>query len=470
MENYRFQLEKTSKKHTCPSCGKRRFVRFIDTQTGQYLPPIYGRCDREANCNYYLTPYADSFAAEVLRQEKENQPAQWQPHPIPAPKPQPPAKPVFIPFEILQATRTRPLSKNTFIQNLATNIPFPFEMPDLKKVADLYQLGTLAKGYFAGAISFPFIDQENRVRAIQIKQFDQHNHTTKTSFIHAILEQHFQEEKKNLPKWLIAYKQQEKKVSCLFGEHLLKSFPNNPVALVEAPKTCIYATLYFGPPDAASNNLIWLGVYNLSSLSFEKIMVLAGRKVVLFPDLSKDGVAFKLWSEKAKAFESKMPDTKFVVSDLLEQNAAQKDREKGLDLADFLIQQDWRNFRQHTHQQDATPPKLQPNKQVPPPESKPLQTDKKHQPATMPTLDTWQPESQKLWDLSELESFFKILKHLPTEPIKISKAGTITNPAKYIQSHLAAVKANNGNRWFEPYLDRLITFKKFIEDEKRRAH
>jgi hypothetical protein len=456
MENYRFQLEKTSKKHTCPSCGKRRFVRFIDTQTGQYLPPIYGRCDREANCNYYLTPYADSYAAEVLRQEKENQPAQWQPHPIPAPKPQPPAKPVYIPSEILQATRTRPLSKNTFIQNLATNIPFPFEMPDLKKVADLYQLGTLAKGYFAGAISFPFIDQENHVRAIQIKQFDQHNHTTKTSFIHAILEQHFQEEKKNLPKWLIAYKQQEKKVSCLFGEHLLTSFPYNPVALVEAPKTCIYAALYFGLPDKVDNNLIWLGVYNLSSLSFEKIKVLAGRKVVLFPDLSKDGVAFKLWSEKAKAFESKMPGTRFIVSDLLEQNAGQKDREKGLDLADFLIEQNWQLTRKPQTSEDQT--NKNKVKTVETFGEIPLNKNNEQ-------LFQTEPENTAIWDLEAVNDFFATAK-LPEKPIMLSKGMIIQNPERYVQSHLATVKRYNGIGTFEPYLLRLITLKNMIDDGK----
>jgi hypothetical protein len=345
MEKYRFQLEKGSKKHICPKCGKRRFVGFIDTSTGHYLPAIYGRCDREANCNYFLSPYDDNFAVDSFTQDKPNRSDQRQSYTVAGSKPAPTPTQVFIPDEILHATRTRPLSKNVFIDNLATNIPYPFEMDDLKKVVDLFRLGTLAQGYSAGAISFPFIDQQNRVRAIQIKQFDKQNHTINTSFIHANLAHHCTKQKKPLPGWLQAYQQQEKKVTCAFGEHLLRDYPMNPVALTEAPKTAIYGTLYFGFPDESQDNFLWLAVYNLSSLNFEKVKALKGRNVVLFPDLSENGSAFELWSKKAIELEKQIPGTRFLVSDLLEINATPDERKNGQDLADFLIPLDWKEFR-----------------------------------------------------------------------------------------------------------------------------
>lgn len=43
-------------KHYCPSCGHKRFVRFVDTKTREYLNPEYGRCDRENTCRWYLHP------------------------------------------------------------------------------------------------------------------------------------------------------------------------------------------------------------------------------------------------------------------------------------------------------------------------------------------------------------------------------------------------------------------------------
>ena len=62
--------------------------------------------------------------------------------------------PVFIPFEILKATR-RGYEQNIFIQNLLHNVPFPFDVKEIEQVISLYQLGTVCKGYRNGAITFP---------------------------------------------------------------------------------------------------------------------------------------------------------------------------------------------------------------------------------------------------------------------------------------------------------------------------
>ena len=181
------------------------------------------------------------------------------------------------------------------------------------------------------------------MRAVQAKQFDEMNHTVSTDFLHSIISRNASTK----PDWLEAYQSQEIKVSCLFGEHLLPRYPNNPVALVEAPKTAIYGALYFGLPESQTDWL-WLAVYNLSSLNLERCKVLKGRSVFLFPDLSKDGRAFQSWSHKAKEFEHLLPNTRFTVSDLLEREATEEQRLAGLDLADYLIQQDWRKFRNQT--------------------------------------------------------------------------------------------------------------------------
>jgi len=205
-------------------------------------------------------------------------------------------------------------------------------------------LGTVENGYRAGAVTFPFIDVNNNIRTIQAKQFDKSNHTTSTDFIHSILEKQYKRKSQPLPNWLKGYLKNDTKVSCLFGEHLLQQYPYNPVALVEAPKTAIYGALYFGFPQLAKN-LLWLAVYNLSSLNFSKCKVLEGRAVYLFPDLSKDSRAFELWNKRARQIQNKLQGTYFKVSDLLEQLASAKDKVNGYDLADYLIKLDWRHFR-----------------------------------------------------------------------------------------------------------------------------
>lgn len=343
MNEFRFLLEKGSKKHPCPGCGKKRFVRYIDTQAKEYLPPIYGRCDREADCTYWLNPYKNGYSKMIWQQENGQKSNTITPAPQPEREPAPKQEPVFIPVEILQAT-LKGYDQNIFIQNLLCRIKYPLPENDIQRVIKLYQIGTVTKGTRKGATCFPFIDKFGNIRAIQVKMFDDSNHTKATDFLHSIIEKHYQKTKTPLPEWLANYRNNEKKVSSLFGEQLLNVYPQNPVALVEAPKTAIYGTLYFGFPDDKAN-LLWLAVYNLSSLNYEKCKPLAGRVVVLFPDLSETGKAFEIWENRAKELEKQLPGTRFVVSDLLERNADEADRKSGFDLADYLIRFDYSLFR-----------------------------------------------------------------------------------------------------------------------------
>ena len=363
MNQFRYILEKGSKKHHCPACGNRRFVRYIDTESGDYLPNEYGRCDRECNCPYHCNPYTDGYAKMILNQQRAiNSSDTYLQRPLNSLKPVSRPKTTFIPNHILEQI-LHGYGQNVFIQNLLYNVPFPFEAKDIEQVISQYNLGTATEGYRAGAITFPFIDKNGNVRAIQVKQFDETNHTTGTDFLHSIMVKHYTRNNKPLPEWLKAYNKNEIKVSCLFGEHLLNKYPYNPIALVEAPKTAIYGALYFGFSDNAEN-LLWLAVYNLSSLTLEKCRALMGRDVYLFPDLSADGSAYKLWSLKAKELEAQMPGTRFIVSDLLEKHAEDKERANGYDIGDYLIKQDWRDYRPVEQETESKPPLPEPIRHV----------------------------------------------------------------------------------------------------------
>jgi len=356
IKEIRYSLEKGSKKHHCPNCNKRTFVRYIDKNTNDYLPHQYGRCDRESKCSYQRNPYLDGYSKAIQEQEQGKNielPKNFKPQPKIEIK-KTINEPIFFDLETFKKTLSN-YEKNTFIQNLLYNVQFPFEVDEVTKVIELYRLGTIANGYRTGANTFPFIDINNNVRAIQVKQFDKLNHTTGTDFLHSIIEKFHTRNNKPLPEWLEAYTKQDKRISCLFGEHLLSKYPNNLIALVEAPKTAIYGTLYFGLPNNPTD-LIWLAVYNKSSFTFDKLKVLKGRFVYVFPDLSKDGTTYKEWETKAKDFESRLPKTRFIFSDLLEQLAPETDKNKGCDIADYLIQQDWRNFRKQNIKEQAPQP------------------------------------------------------------------------------------------------------------------
>ncbi len=489
MNEYRYKFEKGSRKHFCPACNKKRFVRYVDTKTGEYLPERYGRCDRESKCGYFLNPYKDGYAKAVWEQEQGNRseiPNNWKPKRKKA-IPQPTPEPIFFDFDTFKQTLGN-YDKNVFIQNLLCRVQFPFEAADVTRVIQLYRLGTVANGYRSGAITFPFIDTKNNVRAIQVKQFDETNHTTGTDFLHSIIEKHHTRNNKPLPEWLEAYTKQEKRITCLFGEHLLSKYHSNPVALVEAPKTAVYGTLYFGFPEQPTN-LLWLAVYNKSSFSFDKLKVLQGRFVYVFPDLSKDGNTFKEWETKAKEYESRLPGTRFIFSDLLEQLAPEQDKGKGNDLADFLIKLDWRPFREQEIMEQPPEPEPEPEKVTEVTDKTNiifsdnfdfiewLKQDNEPLPYENEVIqyeynpdwsnELWnrgrEKEQPKNWnnEIAELESYFANLEP-PTQPIKLNQCSMITDYSLFIESHFARVKANNGKRTFLPYLNRLQELKQVL--------
>jgi len=344
--NYRYQLDKSSKKYICPKCGKKKFVRYFDNEAKQLLPENFGRCDRVDHCQYHQKP-------------ETAQPKEYKPLPIAKPQPV-----YYMPVSVLNAT-LKDWEKNTFIQNLLKFAP----VADVQKVIELYRLGTIGRGERLGACCFPFIDKAGNIRTIQAKQFNETNHTTSTDFVHSILNRYFLKQGEALPGWLNDYSKNDLKVSCLFGEHLLNRYPLNPVALVEAPKTAIIGTLFYGLP-ASPNALLWLAVYNKSSLTVEKCKALQGRKVVLFPDLN----AYKDWNTRTQELTAKLPGTKFIVSDLLERIATPEEITSGLDLADYLTRFDIKLFRGEGEPieppQEETPPQLSNYSQ---PEPEPIQ-------------------------------------------------------------------------------------------------
>jgi len=467
--SYRFTLDKSSKKFFCPNCGKKRFVRFVDNETKNYLPAKYGRCDREASCGYFLSPYKDDYFKEVLKQKESEIKRVSQVSKVSHEKKiffcangNKSTEAVFFDLETFKETlNPKNYKYNGFVQNLLTRVNYPFEISDITKVIELYRLGTISSGYRMGAVTFPFIDVNNNVRAVQVKQFDKENHTVATDFLHSILEKKYFQDGKDLPNWLKNYKQQEKFISCLFGEHLLNKFPSNPVALVEAPKTAIYCTLYFGFPES-EESLIWLAVYNKSSFTFDKIKVLEGRFIFVFPDLSKDGNTFKEWQEKAREFEKKLPKTRFIFSDLLEKIAKEQDKSDGLDIADFLILKDWKEFRKLNISDNGI-------KEI----KKETETEKENE-IEKAIVKNFLPETPNkenilkkniksiAWNIQELEEIEIMLrnKKFPNEKIELTSGVTIVDIEKFISSHLETCRKYPSQSLSLPCFNRLKAFLK----------
>jgi hypothetical protein len=298
---YRFSLEKykgMNSLYTCPECNqKKTFTRYVDNETGEHLGEEVGKCSREAKCSHHYTPkqfFADrgTNGTPLIREA-------WKPPRIEKVLPT-----SFIPVSHFKGS-LRGYEKNGFVTYLHRLLG----KEQAERLVKLYFIGS--SSYWEGATVFWQVDGMGKIRSGKVMLYNsQTGKRVKEPFNHV----HWVHKIVKLPEFNLK--------QCLFGEHLLKANPGKPVAICESEKTAIIATAYLP-------QFIWLAAGSVNNLSLERCQVLAGRSVVLFPDLN----CFSKWQEKAKAISNV---AKVTVSDLLERKASEEERLKGFDLADYL--------------------------------------------------------------------------------------------------------------------------------------
>jgi len=283
----------------CPNCQKREktFSLYIDTETRDYIDPSVGRCNRESNCGYHYTP-KQYFEKNNIN--FENKQFLLRSMVVAQPK----QKNISYIDNLMFMKSLQGYEKNNFVQFLIKR----FGKVEARKVIEKYFLGT--SKHWNGANIFWQIDTKGRIRTGKIMLYNTETgkRTKKINWVHSLLKiDNFGLEQ------------------CFFGEHLLKD-KLKPIAIVESEKTAIISSLYLP-------SFIWLAVGSLTSLNKSKCDSLIGRNVVLFPDLN----GFEKWSLKAKEYG-------FRVSDLLERKAKEDQKKEGLDIADFLLNFEIKDF------------------------------------------------------------------------------------------------------------------------------
>ena len=291
MKNYRYELDKSSRKHTCPACEHKTFVLYIDNLTGHPVHSSVGRCDRANNCAHHYPPkqyFADNHIGNLRSY-------------TPPPKPRLQLQPSVIKPELLKKSLSN-YEHNHFAQWLAGVVG----NDSVSEAIGRYFVGTWGHGTV-----FWQIDLQGRIRTGKIITYDKDGHRRKdiippVQWMHTVSE---------TPGFILR--------QCFFGEHLL-SGNNKPVAITESEKTAVIASIYL--PD-----MVWLSCGNCEGLNSKKYAVLTGRNVVLYPDAKM----FNKWSDKAKQLRAICH--KVSVSNLIETVSTEQERKAGLDLADFLI-------------------------------------------------------------------------------------------------------------------------------------
>lgn len=301
--NHKFRLEPykgRQSRYKCPSCGRLSFTRYID-ESGQYLNSKVGRCDHEQKCGYHYPP--GEYFRDTGQDDSNIRFSELQ-------------KAVKLPRTIPDKVVKRSIGNykiNSFYRYLERTIG----KDQARKQGEKYLFGTTKQG----ETIFWFIDINGITRAGQVKSFDESGHTIKgsTTWIHSLMKKYYRNKGKQLPEWLRKYIFDDTMiVSCMYGEHLLREYSDQPVALVEAPATAIVA-------DACIPGYNWLAVGSLSYLSRERCSALAGRDVTLFPDAG----ALEIWTNKSANIPGNIS-----ISRMVEEFAGPED--KGIDLRDVL--------------------------------------------------------------------------------------------------------------------------------------
>jgi hypothetical protein len=403
-------------RYVCPICQQRNktFSLYIDTETGEHIHPTVGRCNRESNCGYHYTPkqyFQDnniSFDTPQFKAYKLRHVA-TQPKLV-----------SFIPVEIFKASlNPTTFEVNRFVQFLI-NL---FGVEVASQLVSRYFIAT--SKYWNGATVFWQIDLQGNIRTGKIMLYspttgkrikEPFNHI---SWVHKALKQ---------PEFELK--------QCLFGEHLLFD-KTKPVAIVESEKTAVIASVYLP-------QFIWVAVGSLTNLNAEKCNILKGRNITLFPDLN----GFEKWTSKAEELSH---FATFTVSDLLERKAKETEKKQGLDIADYLIKFNYKEFaKPDTIEQ--TPVVQSVIEMKPFEQSNPYYyLSKSEQP-----LNNLCEQ-----DIAELESYFED-SLLQNQTIKLNSHSTITDYPLFIKSHFSTIKANKNKSVFLPHLNRLQELKQVL--------
>jgi hypothetical protein len=397
-------------RYICPNCGKRQFVRYIDSETRNHISPAVGRCNRIGTCDYHYTPSQYFQNNNIDTKDYEDS---FRVKPVP-PQQKPPS---FIPVEIFKESLPG-YQNNNFVKSLL-NI---FEPDMVGNLLSRYFIGT--SNHWPGSTIFWQIDLNGKIRGGKIMLYNPETGKRVKqpydyiTWVHKALK---------MPDFSLS--------QVFFGTHLLRD-KTKPVGVVESEKTAVICSVYFP-------KLIWLAAGNAEGLNPEKCKVLQRRRVILFPDLN----CFDKWTDKAKEL---FPQGNYTVFDLLERKATEIERLQGLDLADYMVRYDYKEFTKPT-------PINQPIKPLVPVKGfddfEPLNDFKKIE---TPKPENWLPE------IKDLEQFFKVVK-LPTEPVKLDSCTRITDISKFIDCELSICKGQNGNPRFKPYLERLQELKRILQ-------
>ena len=308
-------------RHSCPRCKQNQsFSLYIDGSTNKPIHRSVGRCNRENSCAYHYTPreYFRDNPDNGLAYKLKNNPLQGKYNFNIDTKPLESSS-NFL-FEKKQ-TEIDYIPKKYMVNSASYNSNF---VSFLSNYFPRDKIDCAMKDYALGAtrnrsVIYWQIDIDGNIRTGKIMQYNPDtgkrikNRAGSINWVHSIMKQ-------RNPMFA-----NYNLCQCYFGEHLLRIYPDKPVAIVEGEKTDVIGSMIY-------KDFNWLAAGSLNGLSVAKSEVLKGKDVMLYPDAG----CMEKWTKKMNEIRLKVP-AKMSVSDHIEKHATTKQLEYGYDLADYII-------------------------------------------------------------------------------------------------------------------------------------
>lgn len=343
MNEYRYILQPYHTKAdrtTCPHCGHRgEFSLYIDTITGKPVDSSVGRCNREKSCGYHRTP------AEYFKEHPEMRPKES--------RVEGNARTFGFErkdrFDVLPP-RFIPTSVAIEASNLFKFFCTKFGEVNTREVFARYRVGASKHWRNDGglATAFPQIDEQGLLRQMKVMAYNpatgkrlHKEHPAERLAKSGYFTDVGQADKVWFAGKTLLGNAEAQLRQCFFGQHLLPKFSD--VSIVESEKTAMIASLFF--PKSC-----WLatgGKNGCRWTSKEVASVLTGKKVMLYPDLG----CYSDWKKNADILRSYGVDVQ--VSSFLEKFANTADKEKGLDIGDYLLRQPISAAKSEEHDQSS---------------------------------------------------------------------------------------------------------------------
>ena len=291
------------KERRCPSCGEKTFVPYIYVDSKQPVDETAcGRCNREANCNYHVTPKQWKEDGGTLAIESHVSP-------VIVEKPT-----LYLPKSVcLKSIKTDLYAQNDYVFWLRNY----YNTDLVYALAAKYMVGT-GKG---GATIYYQIDKDGGFRAGKIMKYDQNGKRRKEAgaidWVHKRLEADgaINTETHDLRQ-------------ILFGTHLILRNKDWKINIVESESTALFMA-------CRTHGELWLATGGSNSgggFKPENSALLNGRNVTLHPDKGY----YNKWVELAFNCELHKK-CELSVSDFMER---QNDFAKNDDLRDYYRQID----------------------------------------------------------------------------------------------------------------------------------